>query len=88
MTPAWRAWRDTELEQLTEAAESLLVGRTVVHVVAVPHADDCYSPNVLRLTLDDGSHVDITGRYGGYSSRACDEYVELISIDRVPGVVS
>lgn len=79
----WRAERTRELEQLTEQAERLLVDRTVVHVVAVPHDDTCDSPNVLRLTLDDGTVLDITGGYGEYSGRSCDEYVELISIDEI-----
>jgi hypothetical protein len=79
-----RRERETELDALTEAAEALLVDRAVVHVKAVPHDDDCDSPNVLRLTLDDGSVIDITGGYGGYSGASCDEYVELISIDKVP----
>lgn len=33
MSTDWRARRDTELEQLTEAADRLLVDHTVVHVV-------------------------------------------------------
>lgn len=84
LTEAWRDDRDTDLQQLTDAAHDLLVDRTVVHVVAVPHDDGCDGANVLRLTLDDGSVVDITGGYGGYTGNSCDEYVELISIDRVP----
>jgi hypothetical protein len=83
----WKTERDAELAQLAEAAYDLLVDRTVAHVTAVPHDDDCDSPNVLRLTLDDGSVIDITGGYGGYggySGQSCDEYVEQISIDRVP----
>lgn len=80
----WRAQRDADLEQITENAESLLVDRTVVHVQAVAHDPNSDCTNVVRLTLDDGSVVDITGGYGGYSGRSCDEYVELISVDRVP----
>ena len=80
----WREERDTDLQQLTDDATSLLVDRAVVHVVAVPHDDSCDGVNVLRLTLDDGSVVDIVGGYGSYTGRSCDEYVELISINRVP----
>ena len=80
----WRTVRDADLEQITEAAESLLVDRTVVHALAVPHMDECDGSNVLRLTLDNGVVVDITGGYGGYSGHSCDEYVELISVDEVP----
>ena len=80
----WRVERDEELEQLTDAASALLLDRTVVHAVALAHADECDSTNVLRLTLDDGSVVDITGGYGGYTGRSCDEYIELISVDKVP----
>lgn len=79
-----RAERTIELEALTESAERLLVDRTVVHVAAVAHDDSCDATNVLRLTLDDGSVVDITGGYGGYTGWSCDEYRELISIDKVP----
>ena len=78
------ARRDAELERLTETATSLLVDRAVVHVVALPHDDSCDGSNVLRLTLDDGSVIDITGGYGGYTGHSCDEYAELISIDKVP----
>lgn len=80
-----RTQRDAELVQLADAATDILVDRTVVHATAVPHDDDCDSPNVLRLTLDDGTVVDITGGYGGYTGHSCDEYVEYVSIDRVPG---
>lgn len=80
----WRAKRAATLERLTDAASALLVGRAVVHVVAVPHDDECDGANVLRLTLDDGSVVDIEGNYGGYTGRSCDEYVEFISIAKVP----
>lgn len=83
-TTDWRAERDAELEQITEAADALLTDRCIVHVQAVPHDDSCDGTNVLRLTLDDGSRVDITGGYGGYTGRSCDEYVELISVDKVP----
>ena len=81
---SWKDERDTELQQLTDDATALLADRTVVHVVAVPHSDECDGTNVLRLTLDDGSIIDITAGYGGYTGRSCDEYVEVISIDRVP----
>ena len=81
---SWREKRDEELQGITDAAEALLVDRAVVHAQALPHDDDCDGTNVLRLTLDDGTVVDITGSYGGYTGRSCDEYVELISVDRVP----
>lgn len=42
------------------------------------------SPNVLRLTLDNGDVIDIEGAYSGYSGRSCDEYVEIIDIRKVP----
>lgn len=73
MSADWRSRRDAELETLAERASDLLVDRTVVHVAAVPHLDECDSPNVLRLTLDDGRVIDIEGGYGGYSGRSCDE---------------
>jgi hypothetical protein len=82
---SWIEERDAELEALTETASSLLVGREVVHVVALPHNDACDGANRLRLTLSDGSLVDIDGGYGRYTGHSCDEYVELISIDKVPG---
>lgn len=74
----WRAERDAELVVLEDSAEALLLDRCIVAVTAVPHMDECDSPNVLRLALDDGSVVDIIGGYGGYSGRSCDEYIELI----------
>ncbi len=80
----WRARRDQELAELADRASALLLDRAVVGVQAVPHLDECDSPNVLRLTLDDGSIVDIEGGYGGYSGRSCDEYVEIIDVRRVP----
>lgn len=83
-TTDWRTERGEDLAQIVENAERLLLDRAIVHVAAVPHDDDCDSANVLRLTLDDGSVVDITGGYGGYSGHSCDEYVELISVDEVP----
>lgn len=83
-TTNWRTERDLELDAITEAADALLVDRTVVHVRAVPHDDACDGTNVLRLTLDDGSVVDITGGYGEYTGLSCDEYAERISIDKVP----
>ena len=81
---SWREQRDAALEELTERADALLTDRAIVHVKAVPHNDACAGENVLRLTLDDGSVVDIEGCYGGYSRAACDEYVELIDIREVP----
>lgn len=80
----WRAIRDEEVEERTADADRLLVDRAIVHAVVVPHDDSCDSANVLRLTLDDGSVVDITGGYGGYTGDSCDEYVEVISIDAYP----
>lgn len=81
---AWREQRTEKLEQLTDVAHDLLVDRTVVHVVAVPHMDECDSANVLRLTLDNGVVVDIEGTYGGYTGHSHDEYVEYIEIHEVP----
>ncbi len=80
----WRTQRTEQLEELQDRAYELLVDRTIVGVNALPHLDECDSPNVLRLTLDDGSKVDIEGHYGGYSGRSCDEYVELLDIREVP----
>lgn len=80
----WREARGAVLEELTAVANLLLVDRTVVHVTAVPHMDECDSPNVLRLTLDNGAVVDIEGGYSGYTGRSCDEYVEIIDIHEVP----
>jgi len=80
----WRARRNAELDDIALSAHELLVDRTVVHATAVPHDDSCDGVNVIRLTLDDGRVVDITGGYGGYTGDSCDEYVELISIDEVP----
>lgn len=80
----WREKRQARLDELTERASDLLVDRAVVHVVAVPHDDECDSANVLRLTLDDGSVVDVEGSYGGYTGNSCDEYIEFVSIERVP----
>lgn len=84
MSDKWRVERDAELERLTDKAYALLVDRTVVHVVALSHDDDCDATNRLRLTLDNAVVVDIDGAYGEYTGNSCDEYIELISIDQVP----
>jgi hypothetical protein len=60
-----------------------LVGLTIQNAEVVPHSEHCDSVNVLRLTMTNGAVYEITGGYGGYTSRSCDEYVEVISVEKV-----
>lgn len=65
--------RDLDIEQVGDSAYDLLVDRTVMHASTVAHDDASDGPNVVRLTLDDGTRVDISAAYGS-----------LITVDRVP----
>jgi hypothetical protein len=81
---SWQVQRDEDAEQQSEDAYALLVDKTIVHAQVMPHGDGCDCLPRLRLTLSDGTVVDIEGGYGGYTGHSCDEYPMLVSVARMP----
>lgn len=75
----WVAERAEGLAQRSADAQ-VLVGKTISAAEVLPHDYICDGENVLRLTFTDGSTIDVTGGYGGYSGESCDEYFEWIRV--------
>ena len=63
--------------------ETKLIGKTIEGVEIKGHSKGCDSENVLKLTMTDGSIFEITGGYGGYTGKSCDEYIEIIAVDEI-----
>jgi hypothetical protein len=70
---------------ISQEGTELLVGKTITSakIVGCKYRSGCDGENVLELTFTDGSSVQITGGYGGYTGLSCNEYVELIMIEEM-----
>lgn len=60
-----------------------LIGKKIKSAVIIGHSLGCDSENVLVLKMTDGSIFHITGGYGGYTGKSCDEYIETIAVEQV-----
>lgn len=63
--------------------EKELIGKTIKEVELKGHAIGCDSINVLVLTMETGETFEITGGYGGFTGKSCDEYIETIGVEKV-----
>lgn len=77
---------------IKQTGTELLVGKTITSAIIlgcknfagwVENKTPCDGENVLKLTFSDGTSVEITGGYGGYTGKSCDEYFEKIDIEAI-----
>jgi hypothetical protein len=59
-----------------------LLGKIIKSAHITGHSKQCDSKNVLVLKMTDGSVFKVTGGYGGYTGRSCDEYYENIQVEK------
>ncbi len=63
--------------------ENQLIGKTIKNIQKKKHSEDCDSKNLLVLETEDGSIFHILGGYGSYTGNSCDEYLEVIEIEKI-----
>ena len=60
-----------------------LEGEKIVEAYIQGHSTGCDGKNQLVLKMDSGRVFHVTGSYGGYTGKSCDEYPEFVTVEEM-----